>query len=362
MATSRSWTEANSNPSIASAADSPARTSRKPENAPASRALAAAFGLNSPALLGFFDPDWYSLRTSQACLFLEQCPEWSESWPDSGMWDSGCVYELQSSGPAISESECSSSQPGWPTAVSTDWKQSTPRTAREGNAAIDNLSRATATWPTASASMIANDGETPESWKARQQRNIEKHYNGNGMGTPLTIAVSTWPTPTEDNANNAGGPSRQKNTYRDLTVDVANWATPQAHDSSAGNPERVGRFGTEHGGRNLADDVTLWQTPAADSFRSRGGELVNEMGLDQQARFFPTPASRDYRTPNKQSYQERSGTKKGEQLQNFVAHSLPAPAIHAGPTSCANGPTSRRRLNPRFVEWLMGFPVTWTEL
>ena len=149
-------------------------------------------------------------------------------------------------------------------------------------------------------------------------------------GTTLTDAIRKWATPTEDNANNAGGPSRQKNTYRDLTVDVANWATPQAHDSSAGNPERVGRFGTEHGGRNLADDVTLWQTPAADSFRSRGGDRVNEMGLDQQARFFPT--------------------------------SLPAPATHAGPISCANGPTSRRRLNPHFVEWLMGLPVAWTEL
>jgi hypothetical protein len=32
-----------------------------------------------------------------------------------------------------------------------------------------------------------------------------------------------------------------------------------------------------------------WQTPAADSFRSRGGDRKSEMGLDQEARFWPTP-------------------------------------------------------------------------
>lgn len=33
------------------------------------------------------------------------------------------------------------------------------------------------------------------------------------------------------------------------------FSTPQAHDSGKGNPARVGRFGTEHGGRNLNDEI-----------------------------------------------------------------------------------------------------------
>jgi hypothetical protein len=32
-----------------------------------------------------------------------------------------------------------------------------------------------------------------------------------------------------------------------------------------------------------------WQTPATDSFRSRGGDRIAEMGLDQEARNFGTP-------------------------------------------------------------------------
>jgi DNA (cytosine-5)-methyltransferase 1 len=38
------------------------------------------------------------------------------------------------------------------------------------------------------------------------------------------------------------------------------WATSQAHDSGAGKAERVGRFGTKHGGRNLADEALLPDT------------------------------------------------------------------------------------------------------
>jgi len=119
------------------------------------------------------------------------------------------------------------------------------------------------------------------------------------------------------------------------------------------------------GGGEFAKQANQWQTPATDSFRSRGGERKDEMGLDQQARFFPTPASRDYRTPNAKPGSERGRGTKGEQLPNYVEHHF---AQHQdqqtqdGPPSSPNGRTSRRRLNPRFVEWLMGFPIGWTEL
>jgi DNA (cytosine-5)-methyltransferase 1 len=99
----------------------------------------------------------------------------------------------------------------------------------------------------------------------------------------------------------------------------------------------------------------------------RACERKDEPGLDQQARMFPTPAARDYRTPNKTAYSERGGGAKGEQLQNFVEHHLDLNSPPVRPTldgqkSSEPSPHSRRRLNPRFVEWLMGFPIGWTEL
>lgn len=54
---------------------------------------------------------------------------------------------------------------------------------------------------------------------------------------------------------------------------------------------------------------------------------------------------------------------KGEQLNNFVEHrfSSPlAPVMNAGPESSPTAPTSRRRLNPAFGCWLMGWPCWWT--
>jgi len=59
-----------------------------------------------------------------------------------------------------------------------------------------------ASWPTPSAQVV-NDGESQESWNARQQKNLAKHTNGNGMGTPLTIAATAWPTPAARDSKGA---------------------------------------------------------------------------------------------------------------------------------------------------------------
>ena len=77
------------------------------------------------------------------------------------------------------------------------------------------------------------------------------------------------PTATEDNGGGgANGEDRlaQGHTLRlrDQVKTPTLWPTPQAHDAAKGNPERVGRFGTKHGGRNLTDEVMvpkLWRTP-----------------------------------------------------------------------------------------------------
>ena len=53
---------------------------------------------------------------------------------------------------------------------------------------------------------------------------------------------------------------------------------------------------------------------------------------------------------------------KGEQLPNFIEHSfLPDQQTETlGEKSSKNAPTSRRRLNTKFVAWLMGLPEGWT--
>jgi hypothetical protein len=182
-------------------------------------------------------------------------------------------------------------------------------------------------------------------------------------GTTLTDAIRMWPTARAEDGESCGNHPQAQDS---LTGATRYWATPiEDNANNQGGPSRRRGMESGDGHQDLTVMATLWQTPATDSFRSRGGDRADEMGLDQQARFFPTPAARDYRTPNKRTFQERGGTKKGEQLQNFVEHRFPSrpdPVTQDGPASSESVQTSRRRLNPRFAEWLMGFPIGWTEL
>ena len=90
-------------------------------------------------------------------------------------------------------------------------------------------------------------------------------------------------------------------------------------------------------------------------------ETENGINPAEGGMHWPTPATRDYRSPNAASHMDRStGAKHLDQLPNFIEHSfLPAP-----PTSTHGGKspnTSTRRLNPDFVDWLMGLPPGWTD-
>lgn len=110
---------------------------------------------------------------------------------------------------------------------------------------------------------------------------------------------------------------------------------------------------------------------------------------------WPTATARDHRSPNSQDSQDRrnEGSKRGQQLVNYVAHewATPTAAIaHGsqltrgnersgelllggqaalvsslqGPETPPGEPCSETRLalNPQFVEWLMGWPIGWTAL
>ena len=121
------------------------------------------------------------------------------------------------------------------------------------------------------------------------------------------------------------------------------------------------------GGIDLEGAAELWQTPAVDSFRSRGGDRVNEMGLDHQARLQgATPAARAHKGANSARHPTETGggRKHMDQLSNQVEHSfLPdQPTGTPGEKSSTPAPTSPRRLNPLFVEWLMGLPEGFTSL
>jgi hypothetical protein len=236
-----------------------------------------------------------------------------------------------------------------------------------------------------------------------------------------------WPTPDaamHQGANTSPGPAGSR---PNIALASRLWTTPDvcsgARDMSKIDPEAQKRPDTKRT-TGLPTEAAMWLTPnVPNGGRSVSAELVashgmtatgekKTVGLESQTKHWltpcgmtgmdhtgklgsggefaklvsnwvapqewPTPASRDYRTPNSQESQESRKHTGGEQLPNFVEHHfLPlAPLIPSGatfsvPVVSAHGaelsPTTRPahvlgrlRLNPAFGCWLMGWPSWWT--
>lgn len=135
------------------------------------------------------------------------------------------------------------------------------------------------------------------------RRRMSEHRTG-GKGSGL------WPTPTRASAD-----KEVVNSHRGANiVAVAKqmWATPRSTDGS-------------HGGR---------VTPRKSK---EGGNLIEAVA----ARNFPTPSSRDWKSSNAS---QETMNRNSRPLNETV-------------TQGAGG-----HLNPEWVEWLMGWPISWTSL
>ena len=133
-----------------------------------------------------------------------------------------------------------------------------------------------------------------------------------------------------------------------------NWPTPQAHDSVGGKtPEQVEemRARTGAGVWNLNEEsvrVTRnWQTPSANE--DAAGTLNGNMQhmLSHQAQEWAY-GEKQIEAP---TGAPSSGRPVPRTMRDGLASLLPDDWI-----------SSRLRLNPAFVEWLMGWPEGWTSL
>lgn len=208
----------------------------------------------------------------------------------------------------------------WPTAQAHD--SVTPKTPEQiaamrmktsqrvggGRPGVSNMNEVAALWPTPSAS-LTNDGEQPETFLARQEGLKAKGINGNGAGISLTVAVKVAPMPS------ASARTRPTASARD-------WKSGAASDETM-----------ERNARPLNEIAERWTTPRS-SDGDKGG-------------------------PN-QSF----GAGGIPLVAQAISHSIPPdlPTSEGGKQS-SNDPDRSRRLslNPIFVEWLMGWPLGWTD-
>jgi hypothetical protein len=145
-----------------------------------------------------------------------------ETWPTSGMTRSGRLFPLRTWARRTHAPESSSLLPT-PQAIDGHPKRSVSEGAAQRRmdkgkqAGLPELV-ALHLLPTPNAGNF-NDGEDLDSWEARKQANLERYGNGNGMGTPLSMAVKMLPTPTSSDRKGASAPvGRSRPDGREYTM------------------------------------------------------------------------------------------------------------------------------------------------
>ena len=129
--------------------------------------------------------------------------------------------------------------------------------------------------------------------------------------------------------------------------------TPTASDGKMSKKKTENLYVTENGtirlrnkagnssNARLANQVLFFPTPRASSAMNDKMETIRNRGkynrkLEEAIAFLPTPTTQDAKNNGSQSQMERN--------------SLPLNAVAGG------------KLNPEWVEWLMGYPIGWTDL
>ncbi len=181
---------------------------------------------------------------------------------------------------------------------------------------------------------------------------------------------SSWPSATVGDSRNAANSTAGRNrpasafANADTLVDaVRKWPTPDAGLHNDGEEpatflDRQARLrakGINGNGMGfpLAMAVKVWSTPKASDGEKGGPNMRGSKGnqpLPAQAAHWPTPLTAD---------DGRKVTARSAQPQHCkVAEAWPDPHSRPDQPTRAGGRSSpeRRRLNPLFVEWLMGWP------
>lgn len=221
-------------------------------------------------------------------------------------------------------------------------------------------------WPTPNSFDAHKPEETTEQYHARNAKKKAQNPNLGAVQWSLTHATLNWPTPLAEDSESCGNHPEATDS---LTGAVGLWTTPIAHDArkrSAG--QTSGKLSNGAGNACLATEVELWATlnAMAGGSVSRGGERVNEPLFAGQAQQWPTPNARDHKGSDLPSRNGGASLGHATETGVFSHSSRPAPATETDGEECSPKvpgslpPSARKRLNPCFVEFLMGLPTFWT--
>jgi hypothetical protein len=216
--------------------------------------------------------------------------------------------------------------------------------------------------------------------------NSQRETRPNTGGTDLQEQVKIWPTPRAEHDS-----GRHHGAEDTLHSAVKGWCTPNTIDAKGGNRTGEGQIQLCHQAKDWSQSlkgdlykcVQCFQWFDLMEHQSMcpicGGELENLMirptmgpntGMEwnfaecqwsvADAKDWPTPQARDWKSGC--SNVTDNARPLNEEACRFTR---PDPTtLTAGSECLPSGlisPPPSRKLNPRFVEWLMGIPTGWTD-
>lgn len=245
----------------------------------------------------------------------------------------------------------------WPTAKALTGGANSKREQR--GAGGPDLQEAAENWPTPTP-METRDGWTEQDLTRARDQIKATGINGNGFGLGLGaaagVAMENWQTPrtVAGGYTRDGGQKGEERLSLQGQAETLNWGTPRASDAEKGSPNQS--FGA--GGIPLPAQAAKWPTPMAG-----------------------TPAQNGNNAAGNNDFSRKADILAAEVLHRSLSHPAPQivtdglPPSQWRPTSrrlfrsaisnvsattlrrwSRKGSWRKRRLNPLFVGWLMGWP------
>jgi|SRR5579884_658548 len=185
--------------------------------------------------------------------------------------------------------------------------------------------------------------------------------------TPKRDAASWWPTPMACATPRINrSPSHGARERPTLALAATLWPTPTVGDSDRASLT----FGHGEGNPTLVGAAMLWPTPTRMDAAMSGGSMWPARGkshsgttlTDAAVRLWSTPTVNDSKHLGNPSQWRRNHGRGALNVQDLDVQRSLSSRLDA-PTSAPGGRFSRssRALNPRFVEWLMGWPDGMTD-
>ena len=333
------------------------------------------FGANSSASFAYFDPATSSLRTSQGSL-LSPPPEasqesfserYSRAWPRAGSMRAGIVYRLPPLAPLTAAIACSS--PLLPTPTVNDAKSLTAPSQEERHS--PGLPTVVRMLPTPRASLRQTREATPETGRG----------GGGDRGETLPSAVAKLlPTPNAqdgrpDGKSNTRGAGSIERGGGVMLMDAALKMLPTPNASLANYSEEPEQWArrpkhkteprAEVGDSSLPLPVAvkrLLPTPlvadAEGGRTSKGQDRPDEAGLRVTVkRLLPTPTTKDSANSRRAMLEPKHGSTAHPGTTLLDAALLSSGESTAPRSAAGRSSSAGLRLNPSFVEWMMGCPV-----